>query len=155
MYENEEPMSRRIVWIVLWFVIIVAVAWAIVWLVFFRGSTTNQNGGLKNKTPQSQSSQAPKEQSGGSGKQNSNNSNNSNGGNTNNSGGNAPSTAPAAGGNPAPAPSGGSSSPTQAPNTLANTGAGDVLIPFAVATMVGSAIYYVHLSKKLTHSGDS
>jgi cytoskeletal protein RodZ len=147
MYENEEPISRRIVWIVLWFVIIVAVAWAIVWLVFFRNSsTTNQNGGLKSKAPQSQPSQTPKNSQGNSGKQNSNssNSNSGNGGSANNSGNGAAPTAPASGGSAAPAP-----------NTLANTGAGDVLIPFAAATMVGSAVYYIRLSKKLAHSGDS
>ena len=41
-------------------------------------------------------------------------------------------------------------STTTTPNNLANTGAGNILIPFAVASVAGTAIYYVRLRRKLT-----
>lgn len=41
-------------------------------------------------------------------------------------------------------------STTTTPSNLANTGAGNVLIPFAVASVAGTVLYYVRLRRKLT-----
>jgi cytoskeletal protein RodZ len=130
MYEqNEVPVFRRILWIVLWFVVIVAVIWVLVWLIFFRHSSPKAT---KSHTPQTSQNQpaapsSPKTATGS---------------------GTAPtgsSPAPTAGqGNPSP-----SSTGTAAPSQLANTGAGDVIVPFVVASAAGSALYYVRLRKKL------
>lgn len=150
MYENEEPVLRRVLWIVLWFVIIVAVVWAIVWVVFFRNKNvpkpTLQTG--KSHTSQSSGSSShpntPQPPATGSNSGSSANSG-SNSGSAPSMG--SPSTATQA---PSSAPGGNTNTTQQNPQALANAGAGDVLVPFAVATMAGSAIYYVRLHKKLT-----
>lgn len=36
-----------------------------------------------------------------------------------------------------------------APTQLANTGAGNIMVPFAMASIAGSAFYYVRLRRKL------
>lgn len=42
-----------------------------------------------------------------------------------------------------------SSSTSTSDQQLANTGAGNVLIPFAVASVAGTALYYIRLRRKL------
>lgn len=125
MYEDEVPVFRRILWFALWFIVIVAVLWFLVWLIFFRESSPKHNTST-NKSGnhnQSASNQPPQSNSGSK-----------------------PST-PANGANSGNTSSSGSSS--TAPDHLANTGAGDVFIPFGVATVAGTAIYYVRLRRKL------
>jgi LPXTG-motif cell wall-anchored protein len=55
------------------------------------------------------------------------------------------SDAQSASGTPGTSNTSGGTTPTQ----LANTGAGNIMVPFAVASMVGSALYYVRLRRKL------
>jgi len=138
MYEDtEQPVLRRVLWIVLWFIIVATIAWALIWLVFFRHHNTPNNSGSTLHAPQhSQSSgtgtkaQSPSTHSGSS------------------------STATNSGSSATPSSTSstptGSSTTTQGPSTLANTGAGDVFTPFIVASLAGSAVYYVRLHKKLT-----
>jgi cytoskeletal protein RodZ len=138
MYEDtEQPVLRRILWIVLWFIIVATIAWALIWLVFFRHHNVPNNSGSITHTPNhSQSSstgtkvQSPSTHSGSS-------STATNGGSS--------AMPPSTSSTPA-----GSSSTTQAPSTLANTGAGDIFTPFIVASLAGSVVYYVRLHKKLT-----
>ncbi len=123
MYEQDAaPNIRRVIWIALGFIVTVVVLWVLVWLVFFRHSsskTTNING---SNTKQNQSGTTKPNTKGGAN-------------------GNA-SSPPSNTGAP-------SSSAAAAPDQLANTGAGDVFVPFAVAGVSGSVLYYVRLRKKL------
>jgi len=123
MYEDDVPVFRRILWIALWFVVVVAVLWVLVWLIFFRHSTPKVSTSHKSGNQHSsQSNQPPKAASSGG------SSSSTGSGNTETNG---------------------SSSTTAQPDELANTGAGDVLVPFVVAGMTGSVLYYVRLRKKL------
>jgi LPXTG-motif cell wall-anchored protein len=141
MYEdNEQPVLRRILWIVLWLIIIVTIGWAAIWLALFRNDTAN-NGRLKSPSQQSQHATTHSPNTGKT-TQSSGTTNNATT-NTNNSSSN---PAPSNVNNPTSTTST-TTSPT--PPTLANTGAGDVFIPFMAATMAGSAIYYVRLRKRL------
>jgi cytoskeletal protein RodZ len=134
MYEDNVPVFRRILWIALWFVVIIVVLWVLIWLIFFRHhpaeTPTGNNGHTTTQTnPTHQSAPAtptntPPSSTGSS---------------------NPSSSASGSTGSPAPA----TSAPATAPSQLANTGAGDVFIPFAVATLTGSTIYYVRLVRKL------
>jgi len=128
MYEdNEQPVLRRALLAIVWLVIIVTIAWASIWLAFFRhdNSQTNQ-GGLKHATTQHPQSPVTNNKKQGS------------------SGSNTGSTSQGSNSNPN---TGNTSS--QQPQTLANTGAGNVFVPFTVATIVGTTVYYIRLRKKL------
>jgi len=114
--QSDVPNFRHRLWLILWFIVIVAVLWALVWLLFFRGSPSNVstvNG--SNKASQKQSS-------GGS---------QSNGGSSNASTNSSSATA--------------GSTPSQ----LANTGAGNILIPFGTASAAGTVAYYIRLRRKV------
>jgi len=51
---------------------------------------------------------------------------------------------------PSPAPSNGTTAnPPGGPSELADTGAGNVLIPFGVATAAGTVLYHIRLRRKL------
>lgn len=54
---------------------------------------------------------------------------------------------------PSPAPSTpttpGQSAAKPAPGQLANTGAGNIVIPFAAASVAGGALYYIRLRRKV------
>lgn len=132
MYEqNEVPVFRRILWLALWFIVIVAVVWLLVWFIFFR-NTSPKTTSTHHGSSTSQSS-APQKSS----KSDSTSSSNS----AQNTGSNA---AANTGSTP------GASAPTATqPTELANTGAGDLVWPFAVASLVGSTIYYVRATKRL------
>lgn len=122
MYEDEVPVFRRILWYALWFIVIVAVLWFLVWLIFFRESTPKKSSSNKSGQNQSASNQSPQHNNGSTSNKPSNNgSSNANNGHQT----------------------------TTAPDHLANTGAGDVFVPFIVATAAGTAIYYVRLRRKL------
>lgn len=143
MYEQDGvPVYRRGLWIVLGFIVAVAVLWLLVWLIFFRhsnpkvsnlhGSNTNKQSQSHNNQPSSGSSS--NKSGSGSGSQNTQQS----GSGTNNG-----SSSSAGGGSSTP------SAPGSQPSQLANTGAGDVVVPFVVASAAGGALYYVRLRKKL------
>jgi cytoskeletal protein RodZ len=125
MYEDEVPVFRRILWFALWFIVIVAVLWFLVWLIFFRETTPKHNTSTNKSGSHSQSASNQPPQS-NPGSQSNTSGNASNGSNKS-----------------------GSSSATSTPDHLANTGAGDVFIPFGVATVAGTVIYYVRLRRKL------
>jgi len=139
MYEQDAtPGFRRTAWVVLWFIVVVAVLWALIWLVFFRHTSPKVSTLHGSNTGQSQSSGS------------SNNKNN------NGTGGSAGSTAQNSNSSSQNSNSSSSSSSTTAnnsattgPTQLANTGAGNVLVPFAVAGVTGSTLYYVRLRRKL------
>ena len=139
MYDTEEPVLRRVLAIILWAVVIVAVVWAVIWFVFFRGHAQPSNtGGLTHKNTTSQNKpqgQQPVQSnpntstspSTSSSSQTANNAGSSLGSNNNSS-----------------------SSTTQTPTQLANTGAGNIFVPFTLAAVAGSAVYYIRLRRKLT-----
>ncbi len=131
MYEeNNPPLARRIVWLVLWFFLIVAVAWIAVWLVFFHHSPTKKvaapprivtgqqtatgNGAPSAASPSSPSSFGVAPSQSGNGPQ-----------------------LPAAQG-----------ATTQTPQ-LANTGPGNLTLPITLAVVVGSGMQYVRIRKRL------
>ena len=131
MYEqNEVPLLRRILWIILWFVVVVAVIWVLVWLIFFRHSSPVPTP-HKAKTHQSQSATPPPRNNPGNSTGSSNSATP-----TSNSGSSSPSGAPSA-------------TSTTTPSQLANTGAGNIVIPFVIAGTVGTVAYQVRLRKKL------
>ncbi len=122
MYEDEVPVFRRILWFALWFIVIVAVLWFLVWLIFFRETTPKHSSSTKSGSQsQSTSSQPPQH---GSGAQPSGSSGSSGSSSTGSGSG-------------------------STPNTLANTGAGDIFVPFGVAAVVGTVAYHVRLRRKL------
>jgi len=131
MYDQDEaPTFRRGLWVILWFVVIIAVLWTLIWLIFFRHSSPKTPTLQGSNTNQNQSSDNKSNSNSGSSK-----SSDKNGANNGGGGGN---TAPSA-----PSNTSGSSA-----NQLANTGAGDVVVPFVVASVAGTAIYYVRLRRK-------
>ena len=131
MYDQDEaPTFRRGLWVILWFVVIIAVLWTLIWLIFFRHSSPKTPTLQGSNTNQNQSSDNKSNSNSGSSK-----SSDKNGANNGGDGGN---TAPSA-----PSNTSGSSA-----NQLANTGAGDVVVPFVVASVAGTAIYYVRLRRK-------
>jgi LPXTG-motif cell wall-anchored protein len=142
MYEDSEaPVLRRVLWIVLWFIVIVAVAWVAVWLAFFRHVNTN-TGSITPPKHSQQSQSKGKEPSNGN----------------NTTGATAPKSSTTGGtgsaSTPTISPSSGSTSTASNPapsssNTLANTGAGNIFIPFGAASVVGTALYYLRLRKKV------
>lgn len=138
MYDTEEPVLRRVLAIILWAVVIVAVVWAVIWFVFFRGhSQPANNGGLTHKGTTSQNNQNKSQgQKPQSPTQPSTSSGSSSSSQTANNAGSS-------------LQSGGSSA-AQGPTQLANTGAGDIFAPFALATVAGSTVYYIRLRRKLT-----
>jgi len=123
MYEDDVPVFRRILWFALWFIVIVAVLWFLAWLIFFRETAPKKSSSNNSGQNHSASNQSPQQKSGP--QSNGSSSNSGSSGGTNNK------------------------SADTAPNQLANTGAGDVFVPFAVATVAGTAIYYVRLRRKL------
>jgi cytoskeletal protein RodZ len=131
MYEDTgQPVLRRVLWIILWFIIVATIAWALIWLVFFRHhSAPNTSGSITHAPQHSQSSKTQSPSTGSS--------------STSTKSGSSATTPPTSS-----TPTAGSS--TQTPSTLANTGAGDVFIPFIAASLAGSVVYYVRLHKKLT-----
>lgn len=132
MYEdNEQPVLRRVLLIIVWLVIIATIAWASIWLTFFRNnSSTNHNNTKRPST--SQHSQAST--SAGNSKTQPGSGSSTSPGTTNQGATSAPNT-------------GGTT--TQPPQALANTGAGNVFIPFGAASIIGSAAYYIRLRKRL------
>lgn len=125
MYEQDEaPAYRRGLWMVLWFIVIVAVLWTLLWLIFFRhpspkattlhGSSTSQNHGGGQSA--SGSSSSPKKDSNSS-------SSSASGGTSNTSGATS--------------------------DQLANVGAGNILVPFTMAGIAGTVLYHVRLRRKL------
>lgn len=129
MYDQEEisPL-RRILWVIVTFVIIFAVLWGIVWVLFLRHSTpvAKQPEQNKNSSTHSGSKQQPSHSSSTA----DNGASNTGNSNSNNSGSPAPTT-------------------TTQPTELANTGAGDVVALFAGVTVVSGVAYQIRLRKKL------
>ena len=131
MYEdNEQPVLRRVLLIVVWLVIIITIAWATIWIAFFRHDNQTNQGTLKHQT--TQSTQPP------SGTSNS----------KTQTSGNTPNTGSANQGTTSTPNTSGTGS--QQPQALANTGAGNVFIPFTAASIIGTTAYYIRLRKKLT-----
>jgi cytoskeletal protein RodZ len=133
MYEQEEPALRRVLLIVLWFVVIVVILWALIWLIFFRNSGSTKTPQISKQTGQSQ--QKLKTPNGSSSTASASSAS---------SGGTSSSSTPA-GTTPSSAATG---STATGPSTLTNTGAGDIFLPFMVATLAGATFYHIHLRKK-------
>lgn len=142
MYEQNEPMIfRRILWIVLGCVLIVALLWVIVWFIFFRHHDDTSS---KLPTPSaSQGQQVPSSQGKSTNQKSSGSSKTENGSTATP---NAPSASTSATGTSTPA----TTSPTtnSSSSELANTGAGDVITPFIVAVTVGTGGYYLYQRRK-------
>lgn len=130
MYEeNSTPTLRRILWLAVWFIVIAVVLWMVIWLVFFRHPQAKKPVAKPN--PVAQPVQPSPAGNAGS-----------SAGSVGTTGGN--------GSSPAPVSPGATSPSTAAqPTQLANTGAGDVLLPAVVATALGGAGYYIRIRKKL------
>jgi cytoskeletal protein RodZ len=130
MYEdNEQPVLRRVLLIIVWLVIIITIAWAVIWIAFFRqdNQTTSKNGVSHHTQSTSNTGDSKtRTQSSSSG---------SSTGSSSQSTTKTPST---------------DSTTPQPPQALANTGAGNVFIPFIAGSVVGTAAYYVYVRKKLT-----
>lgn len=142
MYEQPQvPLLRRVLWIVLWLIVIAAVIWVLVWLIFFRQSNS---GTLKPATKQSQQSQAVQKSPSTSNPRTATNSTKDN---TPTSSSSTPSTNASQSGQSSPAPRAtGSSSSSQ----LANTGPGDVILPAMVATILGGVSYHAWQRRKVS-----
>lgn len=126
MYEqNEVPVFRRFLWIALCFIAAIVVTWVLVWLIFFRSSTPKP----ANTTVKPRSSQSTKTPSSPS---------NSSPSNTSDSNPSQPGTVAAPG-----------ASSTTTPTELVNTGAGDLVVPFVGATIIGGGLYYLRLRRKV------
>lgn len=129
MYEqNEVPMFRRILWIVLWFIVAVAVIWVLIWFIFFRDSSPKVVKKPSTATQKSQSTQKKPTKTGTTPAPSTSTDTGSIGTNQNNA----------------------TTNPTgTTPSQLVNTGAGNIVVPFAVASVAGTTIYYVRLRRKL------
>jgi cytoskeletal protein RodZ len=126
MYEeNTVPAWRKILILALAGVAIVAIVWLTVWLIFFHNHNTTPTSSHKPSGPSSQQSHTSSNSDSGSSKS-------SNSSTT-------PSTS-------SPATS---SASTTTP-ALANTGPGNIFAPVVLASVTGSALYYVRLRRKLT-----
>lgn len=133
MYEdNHPPLARRILWLGLWFILIVAVAWIAVWLVFFHHS-----GDTKKVTVQPPKATTGQQTPAGSNASTSGSSGSS-------SSPSSSSTAPSQSGNAIQSPPS-----TTAPTQLANTGPGNLILPVTLAVVVGSGMQYIRIRKKL------
>jgi hypothetical protein len=131
MYEQPEPRAtvlRRVLWLVLWFIAILAIVWGLTWLIFLR----NHSSKTAKDTPDTLKSR-PHDSSNDTSKQGQSNTGNKANGSTNTNGRQT-------------TPTGSTSTPTQ----LANTGAGDVVLPVVVASFAGSALYYIRLHRKVS-----
>jgi cytoskeletal protein RodZ len=124
MYEqNQIPVFRRILWIVLWFIVAIAIIWALAWLVFFRHPTKVAAPSSRHTSQGKSPVTKPNTKAPSSSAQN------------------GPTMSPAT-----PTPT---SAPAQSPDQLVNTGAGNVLVPFVVTSVVGSTFYYIRTRKRL------
>ncbi len=128
MYQPDQAhVLRRGLWILLWLVVIVVALWALVWLLFFHHPTPSATLHESNSKQTHSASNSPSSQS-------------ANGGaaTTKNDGQSPGSTVPD------------TNTSKVAPNSnqLANAGAGNVFVPFGVATLAGTAFYYVRLRRK-------
>lgn len=127
MYEQKEmPVWRRVLWIVLGAVVVVAIVWALVWLIFIRDNSPKAPAIHSKDHHQTQTSDTSK-----SGNATQNNSSSSK-----------QSTQPSG----TPSQSSNSSTP---PQTLANTGPGNILAPVFITSVVGSTFYYIRLRRKI------
>lgn len=126
--ENNPPLARRILWLGLWFILIVAVAWTAVWLVFFHHSNTKKV-----------TIQPPKATTG---QQTATDNNVSNPGLSNFP--SSSSTTQSQSGNATQSPAS-----TNTPTQLANTGPGNLILPVTLAVVVGSGMQYVRIRKRL------
>lgn len=150
MYEDtgNKPGLRRIILMAVWLIVVVAVLWVAIWLIFFRHPAAK-----KVTAPLKQTTQQQKQAT--------------------NSGNNSPTptstttptstnpTAPTAttpssnsatntqGSSSAPTTGSSSATSTTQSSKLANTGAGNMILPALAATVAGGAIYQVRLRKKL------
>jgi len=135
MYEQVEvPVFRRIIWIIVLAVVAVVVLCVLIWLIFFRHPAKKPHSSTSS-TKTSQKQQAA----------------DNNGLNVSIDGDHT-ATSGTTSTSDTPGPTGASkknTSNTGAPSTeLANTGAGNVIAVFAVASVTGSVLYYVRLRRK-------
>lgn len=147
MYEQtEQPTGRRVLWIVLWFIIIAAVAWVFIWLIFFRGDNTETNTDKLTSSAKNQSNGSSQKSKTSNTSDSSKSSSDSSKNNHDTNGGSADSSDAASSGSSQAAAGTAQTTPSQ----LANTGAGDVMLPVVAASVAGSALYYIRIRKKLT-----
>ncbi len=126
MREQEDtPIFHRRVRVVLYFVLAVAVLWMVVWFIFFRPSPAKSTDVHTVDTSGNQSS-------GSANATTKRSSSNSSEGSTASQA--TPGNATTASGAPA--------------SQLANTGAGDVFIPFGAAVVIGSVVYQIWVRRK-------
>jgi len=138
--ETQTPIFLRILWIALWAILIIVVAWVFIWLLFFRHQDTGKISTDKNQTTQQTSTNGDASKNTKDTKDTQNTPSNNPGTNNTTSPQTSQNSSSAAANDPAKA----------TPTELANTGAGDVLMPFAVATVAGTTLYYIRLRRKLT-----
>lgn len=137
MYEQPDtPVRRRILWLVVWFVAIVAVVAVLGWLLFFRHNAATKTAQPPKPMATQQQPAKPSQTSGP-------NSSSGQGG-TPGSG----STQPVAPNSTAAPVSPGAPSSSQQPQQLANTGPGDVITPVVTAVVAGAGGYYLYTRKK-------
>jgi hypothetical protein len=151
MYEptaDRASALRRIITVALILAVIVAVVWVSAWLLFFRDSQSSNKSSDKGL----QTQQAPHKSDRPSANTSTPNSGSSSPSNTQPSGGQA-SGGTGAANTPAPPTavggSGAAGGDTSQPSQLADTGAGDVLLPVAAAAAAGTGLYYIRLHRKL------
>jgi cytoskeletal protein RodZ len=151
MYEqNEVPVFRRIVWLVLWFVVIIAVIWLLVWFIFFRSPSSEKSGTESNKN--GSTSQGVQDTATNGSSSSSDTSGTTPGSSSSQSSGSSSSSSSSE----SPSTSTNSTATTgQQPNELVNTGAGDIIVPFVAATFIGSTLYYIRTAKKLSTQSTS
>jgi cytoskeletal protein RodZ len=129
--ETQTPLFIRVLWIALWLILIVVVAWVFIWLLFFRHQDTGKISTTKNQPTQQTTT---------------------NSGTSKKSKNTPPANTPSATNTPQTNPTAptGAAKTAQTPDELANAGAGNIIVPFVAASVVGSAAYYVRLRRKIT-----
>lgn len=126
MYDQNEPsVLRRILWYVMWLMVLAAIVWLVLWAIFFRDNHKSTPPRTTTTSQQSRSSSSDKKDSSNSDEPSS--SGTSNGTVSSN--------------NP--------SAPSGTTETLVNTGPGDILPVAIVVGIAGGTVHYVYRRRVL------
>lgn len=126
MYEQNEPsVLRRILWYVLWLIVLAVIVWLVLWAIFFRDNRKSTPPRTTTISQQPRSSSSDK--AGSSSKA-------------------GPSSS---GTNSGVVPSNNPNAPSGTPETLVNTGPGDVLPVAVVVGIAGGAVHYLYQRRTL------
>jgi cytoskeletal protein RodZ len=126
MYDQNEPsVLRRILWYVMWLIVLAAIVWLVVWAIFFRDNHKSTPPRTTTTSQQSRSSSSDKT------------------GSPHKGGPSSSST------NSGVTPSNNSSVPSGTPETLVNTGPGDILLVAVVVGIAGSTVHYLYQRRAL------